>query len=475
MADQKCGSLPAIAYSVLVAHFLQQTSPPVLPILPQLHEEGNPETFPLPQDIDIDNFKSSNQQSLGDLWLEMLRFFAYEFDFGMYTVNVNSAKPVSRAERATKKMAIIDPFSPKRTLSRTLSNAVVSDHIIDRLFKILCLYFSLPQLKYGPLFFTLTSNNRLVKESRYRSSLTKRNKNSTDSGSDYEDTLNRLEVMKENGRSFDTDSEDETRSILSSADLKQTLDTIVPEEAIRIMKFLKQEDFIYKFEEEIFTRGEAVPIYCALCQKEGHTKKNCSEEKLPDLLPLPSDDEELQSFLSEVLSELHQSLQPTDNELQQRDTVVQKLQYYIRKDTKYKNAVLQLFGSSANGFGFKNSDLDVCITFQQDEYKDDADQNFLIQDLCSILRKSREFTEVHSIPSAKVPIVKFRCIDTKLEGDVSLYNTLALRNTQLLRTYTNIDPRVKVRCTSHLLIASLVFICLHDLLCIHAFLFSIYR
>jgi len=53
--------------------------------------------------------------------------------------------------------------------------------------------------------------------------------------------------------------------------------------------------------------------------------------------------------------------------------------------------------------------------------------------------------EILAIPSAKVPIVKFKHKKTRLEGDISLSNDLALRNTKLLRAYAEIDPRVKVR------------------------------
>jgi terminal uridylyltransferase len=45
--------------------------------------------------------------------------------------------------------------------------------------------------------------------------------------------------------------------------------------------------------------------------------------------------------------------------------------------------------------------------------------------------------------NAKVPIIKFRFKKYKIEGDISIYNTLALHNTQLLRSYTRIDSRVK--------------------------------
>uniref|UniRef100_A0A3B3VAE7 CCHC-type domain-containing protein n=1 Tax=Poecilia latipinna TaxID=48699 RepID=A0A3B3VAE7_9TELE len=50
------------------------------------------------------------------------------------------------------------------------------------------------------------------------------------------------------------------------------------------------------------------------------------------------------------------------------------------------------------------------------------------------------------ITTAKVPIVKFYHLRTGLEGDISLYNTLALHNTRLLASYAAIDRRVKILC-----------------------------
>lgn len=45
---------------------------------------------------------------------------------------------------------------------------------------------------------------------------------------------------------------------------------------------------------------------------------------------------------------------------------------------------------------------------------------------------------------AEVPVVKFYHPRCDLEGDITCNNELALRNTQLLRTYADVDPRVRV-------------------------------
>lgn len=54
--------------------------------------------------------------------------------------------------------------------------------------------------------------------------------------------------------------------------------------------------------------------------------------------------------------------EPTKEEIIERDRIVADLEDYIRQF--FRGATLKLFGSSANGFGFQRSDLDICLTFE---------------------------------------------------------------------------------------------------------------
>ena len=95
----------------------------------------------------------------------------------------------------------------------------------------------------------------------------------------------------------------------------------------------------------------------------------------------------------------------------------------------------------------KNSDLDICMTLENCSDKDKMDLNFkkIIRTLGSLFRREQaEFDMIEERVSAKVPIVKFRHRRTMIEGDISLYNTLALKNTDLLRAYAEIDNRTKI-------------------------------
>ena len=60
------------------------------------------------------------------------------------------------------------------------------------------------------------------------------------------------------------------------------------------------------------------------------------------------------------------------------------------------------------------------------------------------LKAMGSFQNIIPIPSAKVPIVKFTHQKSRLEGDISLSNILALHNTKMLATYCAIDNRLKV-------------------------------
>lgn len=56
---------------------------------------------------------------------------------------------------------------------------------------------------------------------------------------------------------------------------------------------------------------------------------------------------------------------PDSREIRKRDEIVCLLQKFI--SFIYPTAVLTLFGSSKNGFGSKRSDLDICLTFTEED------------------------------------------------------------------------------------------------------------
>uniref|UniRef100_A0A8C2WSD4 Terminal uridylyl transferase 4 n=2 Tax=Cyclopterus lumpus TaxID=8103 RepID=A0A8C2WSD4_CYCLU len=106
-------------------------------------------------------------------------------------------------------------------------------------------------------------------------------------------------------------------------------------------------------------------------------------------------------------------------------------------------AQLCLFGSSKNGFGFRDSDLDICMTLEGHETAERLNCKEIIEGLAKVLKKHTGLRNILPITTAKVPIVKFEHRQSCLEGDISLYNTLAQHNTRMLAMYAALDPRVQ--------------------------------
>ncbi|XP_012887228.1 PREDICTED: terminal uridylyltransferase 7 isoform X1 [Dipodomys ordii] len=204
-------------------------------------------------------------------------------------------------------------------------------------------------------------------------------------------------------------------------------------------------DFFYEFSKLIFTKGKSPTVVCSLCKREGHLKKDCPEDfKRIQLEPLPPLTPKFSNILDQVCIQCYKDFSPTVLEDQAREHIRQNLESFIKQD--FPGTKLSLFGSSKNGFGFKQSDLDVCMTINGHETAEGLDCVRTIEELARVLRKHSGLRNILPITTAKVPIVKFFHLRSGLEVDISLYNTLALHNTRLLSAYSAIDPRVKYLC-----------------------------
>ncbi|NWI12674.1 TUT7 uridylyltransferase, partial [Crypturellus soui] len=204
-------------------------------------------------------------------------------------------------------------------------------------------------------------------------------------------------------------------------------------------------ELFYEFSKPTFTKGKSPTIVCSLCKREGHLKRDCPEDfKKIELDPLPTLTPKFSFILDQVCLQCYQDFAPNIIEDQAREHIRQNLENFIRQD--FPGTKLNLFGSSKNGFGFKQSDLDICMTLEGLETAESLDCIRIIEDLAKILKKHSGLRNVLPITTAKVPIVKFFHVRSGLEVDISLYNTLALHNTRLLSSYAAIDPRVKCLC-----------------------------
>ena len=161
----------------------------------------------------------------------------------------------------------------------------------------------------------------------------------------------------------------------------------------------------------------------------------------PDkLAPEPSNaDKQLsqdqEATLTRDIRELYGLLVPTLESETRRKNFIAKLETILR--TRWPNSPIKVnvFGSTGNSLGTSDSDVDVCVTTDNKE----------LTRVCSIaeLLASKGMERVVCVSSAKVPIVKLWDPELQVACDLNVNNPIALENTALIRSYVDIDERVR--------------------------------
>ncbi|KAI8972547.1 hypothetical protein BD414DRAFT_469165 [Trametes punicea] len=142
---------------------------------------------------------------------------------------------------------------------------------------------------------------------------------------------------------------------------------------------------------------------------------------------------------SQCLYEFVVQLLPTPEEMAVKEDVRKLLERLIR--TIEPDSRLLSFGSSANGFSLKNSDMDLCCLIDSGERLNASDLVTMVGDL---LERETKF-HVKPLPHARIPIVKLSldpspALPFGISCDIGFENRLALENTRLLMCYASIDP-----------------------------------
>ncbi|KAF1961663.1 hypothetical protein CC80DRAFT_512811 [Byssothecium circinans] len=132
---------------------------------------------------------------------------------------------------------------------------------------------------------------------------------------------------------------------------------------------------------------------------------------------------------------LFDRLQPTKENSQRREEFVKKLQTILETAFPGNEFKVHVFGSSGNMLYTSESDVDICIQTPMTKLEE-------MHGLAAALAK-HGMENVVCIPQAKVRIVKVWDPVLKLACDMNVNNTLALENTRMIKTYVQIDERVR--------------------------------
>ncbi|XP_073695734.1 terminal uridylyltransferase 7 [Garra rufa] len=438
----------------------------------------------------------SPPELLGKLWVELLRYYSLEFQIPDKIISMRTNGELWRdlKDWPKKRIAIEDPFAVQRNVARTLNSQMMFDYLLHCL-KTTYKYFASPSKSTAG---KVSSNSQSDRSAVNHVNAVKRSpkvptedlkrshvRSSPRSAEELEDSDCIIELEMDEEEEADSDvetegedeeEEDEEDDIeLDGSGCDHSGDEIFPFE--REMsddvgsdvgdpetasvpdkpkaEFTKSEShvgaatgpevFQYVFSKRFFSDGKAPVLICSLCKSDGHSKQDCPEDfKRVKLDPLPTMTLDFLKILNDVCEQCYCDFAPDDVEVKVREHILQDFESFLR--CQVPGAKLVLFGSSKNGFGFKQSDLDICMTLEGQDTAEGLDSMAVIDSLAKALRKHHSLRNILPITTAKVPIVKFYHTKTGLEGDISLYNTLALHNTELLASYAAIDARVKILC-----------------------------
>ena len=149
---QSEGTLPSHSFPILLIHFLQQEKKPIVPCIhDNLVSESDSDMYKTPIN-ELQQWKTRNFMTVGELWIEFFEYYALGFNMNENVVSIRKVGGYTRLEKQWKgkKLVVEDPFSIKRSLTRSVNSLTILDFIND-CFKMAYLYFGTIQTINGPV------------------------------------------------------------------------------------------------------------------------------------------------------------------------------------------------------------------------------------------------------------------------------------------------------------------------------------
>ncbi|KAH9362013.1 hypothetical protein HPB48_014952 [Haemaphysalis longicornis] len=479
--------LPDHAFTITGLFFLQQCKPATLIVLqewrnlPMVKGRGESESCVGPKDQEVVRYSGKGDSSMGQLWVQLLGSYAVELKLDDGVMRITKSKTVLIVDEKWEKfcIAIKDLCSSKTNLAYSISCEGI---FIRRCLHTSPIYFT--QLRSRSMLTQLPARLLCISESEseldQEEDKGKGRSRKPPEGPGGKEATNEVEdgaSSCSSGRAQDADEDDSELSFIevddnldsdleeavgASGDKKGELRTQAAQQqhqVTHVLQFVepsmpthqrvrgdfdrcKVVDSSRSFTQATLVNGKPFPHVCSLNENSKHLQKGCSRQRFPESENLPVVTKSFSEILSDVCQDVMKDCSPHPHEEAVRQKLFGELESFIRE--LYTDAKLNMYGSSCNGFGSVRSDLDICLTLDSSEDGKSICHTDMIKELARKLRKHPDMAKIIAITIARVPIVKFYHVPSNLEGDISLFNALALHNTRLLRMYSDIDKRVRI-------------------------------
>ncbi|KAI9498785.1 hypothetical protein BDB00DRAFT_403236 [Zychaea mexicana] len=152
------------------------------------------------------------------------------------------------------------------------------------------------------------------------------------------------------------------------------------------------------------------------------------------------------------IEELYRKSVPSRFVTDNRKKLIDKIVNILRRQYPRIKLRVEMFGSSATGLDFADSDLDLCILVPEQYFLSDIyDMNnkqrernsyYNMWMLAGLLKRAG-MVNIAAIPRANVPICKFEDPVLQLKADINTHNDMGLENSKLIKEYTFLEPRVR--------------------------------
>lgn len=154
--------------------------------------------------------------------------------------------------------------------------------------------------------------------------------------------------------------------------------------------------------------------------------------------------------LIEQISEIFPDIVPPSAFSDVRNHLLKRLRDIVLAE--WPNAELYIYGSAGNGLGLKSADVDMSLCIPRDvssprayQGGDNGSARLVLMRLSDIMIENN-VDVLGMFLDARVPVIKMRDRISCLHVDVCVNNMLAVRNTELLKAYVNLDERFRYLC-----------------------------